>query len=168
MRHAEEVTFGGGGLERRAELRGDAEGLARMAGASHARHLPVWRGKVLMQGPEEAPVLAPQGAGAAVLGHAGLQVFLGETADGSAWFAHDISDWEPEDTPEQPDSFLDRSEQHYPGLEGARFIELRAAMSRLTPLEAELAATARAITGWHATHGFCAKCGAKSEVACAG
>ena len=38
----------------------------------------------------------------------------------------------------------------------------------LSAREAELAATAKAITGWHATHGFCAACGAASDVTQAG
>ncbi|SIO29510.1 NAD(+) diphosphatase [Vannielia litorea] len=168
MRHAEEVTFGGGGLNRRAELRGDAEGLDALARDPRARHLAVWRGKLLMQGAEDAPILAPQPGGAEVLSHSALRVFLGECPEGGAWFAHDISSWEPNEILEAPDSFLDRSEQFYPGLDGARFIELRAAMARITPLDAEIAATARAIIGWHATHGFCARCGAASEAACAG
>ncbi|MBY6155618.1 NAD(+) diphosphatase [Vannielia litorea] len=168
MRHAEQVTFGGGGLDRRADLRSDAAALDALAASGNAQHLPLWRGKPLMQGEEEAPVLAPQPAGAEVLAHSALRVFLGEAPDGTAWFAHDISGWEPNEILEAPDSFLDRSEQIYPGLEGARFVELRATMSRITPLDAEIAATARAITGWHGTHGFCAKCGAASEVACGG
>ncbi|QDC08259.1 NAD(+) diphosphatase [Oceanicola sp. D3] len=168
MRHAEEVTFGGGGLNRRAELRGDATALENLARGPLACHLPIWRGKVLMQGPEDAPTLAPQPAGAAVLAEAGMRVFLGEAPDGKMWFAHDISAWEPDEILEAPDSFLDRSEQFYPGIDDARFVELRAAMSRIVPLDAEIAATARAIIGWHASHGYCAKCGAKSDVACAG
>ena len=168
MRHAEKVTFGGGGLERRADLRGDAEALRALAEGPQARHLPIWRGKPLMQGPEEAPALAPQPFGAEVLREAGLTVFLGEAPDGGVWFGQDISAWEPNEILEAPDSFLDRSEQLYPGIDNARFIELRAAMARITPLDAEIAAAARAITGWHSTHGFCARCGAPSEVVCAG
>ena len=168
MRDAEQVTFGGGGLDRRADLRDDPAALEALARGPEARHLPVWRGKPIFQGPPEAPVLAPQPAGAAVLEQADLRVFLGITPDGAPWFAHDISTWEPEETPADLDSFVDRTEQNFPGLEDARFAELRAAMAHVTPLDAEIAATARAITGWHGTHGFCAKCGAASEAATAG
>lgn len=37
-------------------------------------------------------------------------------------------------------------------------------MAQLTPREAELAATAKAILHWHHTHGFCAACGARSDL----
>ena len=36
-------------------------------------------------------------------------------------------------------------------------------MSRLSPIDAELAATARALTGWHVSHRFCAACGQPSQ-----
>jgi NAD+ diphosphatase len=38
-------------------------------------------------------------------------------------------------------------------------------MTRLSPREAELAATAKALVQWHRSHGFCAACGARSQVA---
>ena len=41
-------------------------------------------------------------------------------------------------------------------------------MATLTPRDAELAATARALFEWHRTHGFCAACGEKSEISHAG
>ncbi|MCL4122592.1 UNVERIFIED_CONTAM: hypothetical protein GTU68_040132 [Idotea baltica] len=41
-------------------------------------------------------------------------------------------------------------------------------MTRLERRDAELAATAKAIIGWHDSHRFCAKCGAPSEVTDAG
>ena len=45
---------------------------------------------------------------------------------------------------------------------------MRRIMTWLSPRDAELAATAKAIIGWHDSHGFCAKCGAASEIADAG
>ncbi|MGB3148497.1 MAG: NAD(+) diphosphatase, partial [Paracoccaceae bacterium] len=44
------------------------------------------------------------------------------------------------------------------------FAELRPALAGLPPAEAELAATALALTSWHQIHGFCARCGAESAV----
>ena len=41
-------------------------------------------------------------------------------------------------------------------------------MAELTAGDAGTAAAAKGILGWHATHGFCASCGARSEVADAG
>ena len=48
------------------------------------------------------------------------------------------------------------------------FADLRAIMASLEPDEANIAATARGILAWHETHGFCARCGAASEIAEAG
>jgi len=65
--------------------------------------------------------------------------------------------------------FFDPSVQRHPALAGDMgFRELRGVMAALTPREAELAATARALLEWHRTHGFCAACGARSEVVQAG
>lgn len=49
-------------------------------------------------------------------------------------------------------------------LEGAgAFSDMRAAAGNLTPLEANLAATARSLLEWHRNHQFCAKCGSQSH-----
>ena len=45
MRHAETVTFGGSGLDRAAELRGDAATLDDWIAAGKAETLVSWRGK---------------------------------------------------------------------------------------------------------------------------
>ncbi|SIS56696.1 NAD(+) diphosphatase [Phaeovulum vinaykumarii] len=52
--------------------------------------------------------------------------------------------------------------------EGTEFIDARAAFPNLDPAEAELLATARALLNWHRTHGFCAACGARSQMTAAG
>jgi NAD+ diphosphatase len=41
-------------------------------------------------------------------------------------------------------------------------------MTRLDARAAELVATAKAVLGWHETHGFCSRCGAKSRMIEAG
>lgn len=54
-------------------------------------------------------------------------------------------------------------------LQGAgEFTDMRAAASGLSPMEANLAATARSLLEWHRSHRFCSKCGAQSEPAEAG
>ena len=169
MQHSETVTFGGSGLDRAAEVRGDAAALTRLAQAPASRTILLWRGKVLVLG--EAALTVPRlGLEHPVLAEAqGAPILLGRE-DGAAVFAHDISGW----TPEGLDAgalggFVDRSEQVHPALpDGARFVELRAVMTRLDARDAELAATAKALFGWHATHGFCARCGAPSDVTQAG
>ena len=54
-------------------------------------------------------------------------------------------------------------------LQGAGdFTDMRAAAGGLTPMEANLASTARSLLEWHRNHPFCAKCGAPSDVTEAG
>ncbi len=165
MRGAEEVTFGGSGLDRAAALRGSPERISALLADPGTRIVPVWRGKPLLA--DDAPGwLAP---GHAVLAEA-LEppVFLGLDAD-RAVFAVDISAWSPEEEPETLGTFFDASEQRHPALpHDHRFAELRGVMIRLSAREAELLATARAVTGWHSNHAFCAKCGARSVPAQAG
>ncbi len=169
MRIAEQVTFGGGGLDRSAQLRDDEPALARMLAHAGTRILPLWRGKPQIQG-GGALALAPVAPGDAVLGHAAEgAIFLG-LSEGRPWFAVDISAWEPEGQDvDGLDTFLDPSEQRFPGApDGVRFAELRGVMTRLSPADAELAATARGLLEWQRTHRFCARCGAESLPAKAG
>ncbi|MGC9418143.1 MAG: NAD(+) diphosphatase [Rhodovulum sp.] len=166
MRLAEQVTFGGNGrLDRAAQLRGDPRRLAALIADDSARILPLWRGK---------PLVCDEGLGWITPGHAAVAdrernaVFLG-LSDGAAYFAVDLSDWDPGAVPDTLGAFIDRSEQRHPDLpDNHVFVELRRDMTRLTPLDAELAATAKAILGWHSTHRFCARCGSESNVAQAG
>ncbi len=147
MRLAETVTFGGSGLDRAGEIRGDAEALARLAARPGATLVAVGPEGVLVEGDEEAevPRLARR-----PLGEAGGRgsVLLGREGAEGVWAAA-----VPDGTPAG---------------EGRRWAELRSVMARLSPRDAELAATAKAVLGWHASHGFCAACGARSEVAQAG
>lgn len=156
MRIAETVTFGGSGLDRAAQMRGDAAALEVLLQDGHV--LALWRGK---------PAIGADGglgwvaAGHPVLAHGQPPVFLG-LQDGSGLFAQDISGWQP-DVVVPAGGFFDPSAQPHPDLpEDVVFQDLRSVMVRLTPREAELAATAKAICDWHARHGFCAVCGARS------
>ncbi|GHE96461.1 NADH pyrophosphatase [Aliiroseovarius zhejiangensis] len=168
MKIAEQVTFGTGRLDRATELRNDAAELARMA--RNARILPLWRGKPLIdQGPDhrfalafltlDHPILAARQKGL---------VFLGRDPQGPL-FALDVSDWEAEGDALDPTVFFDQTWQRFPDTaDTSGFGELRGVMAHLTPLEAEIAATARSILEWHRIHGFCANCGAKSTPVQAG
>lgn len=168
MRGAEEVTFGGSGLDRAAALRGDARAMERLRRAPQARALAVWRGKPAVVGRErpgpawlrlDHPVLAVARE---------APIFLGLDA-GAPRFAVDVSAWEPAVLPESLGAMFDASEQRHPELpEDHRFVELRAVMAALTARDAELMAMARALTGWHASHRFCARCGAPTGAAMAG
>ena len=48
------------------------------------------------------------------------------------------------------------------------FTDMRAAASSLSPMQSNLASTARSILEWHRSHRFCSKCGGESERAEAG
>ncbi|MEM1430292.1 MAG: NAD(+) diphosphatase [Pseudomonadota bacterium] len=182
MRHAEHVTFGGSGLERVAQRRPDPALMEALANDPQTRMLPMWRGKPLVRDTAEADGslrLATVAPGAAILSEgSGERVYLGYGAgsdlrrdpahatDGPAWFAVEVSDWEPEGQEAgDPRAFADPTEQVYPGLpEGHRFVELRGAMTRLSARDAELAATAKGVLGWHQTHRYCARCGHPSDL----
>lgn len=166
MRGAETVTFGGSGLDRAAELRGDAAALADLACAPDSGVMALWRGKPLV-GPAGAVLLPPDHPMIAAVPRED-RLFLGRGAAGAGIFAADISDWSPPQSPEA-DGFLDTSEQVHPDAPtGAVFRELRLAMTGLSARDAELAATARGVMEWHRTHGFCASCGASSVITQAG
>lgn len=175
MRDAESVTFGGGGagatagLDRSAHLRPHAEALAEAAAGPDAVVLALWRGKPAVATDGPVPRLAMVPDGHPVLAESREPpVFLG-MAEGRAVFAADVSAWVPPNVDLQAiGGFSDTSAQVHPALPGSvRFMDLRGVMTGLSDLEAEIAATGRALTGWHATHGHCARCGAPT-VACEG
>ncbi len=166
MKIAEQVTFGGSGLNRAAELRGDPDALELALADPAARALPIWRGKPLFEGEDTGGWLE--------IGHDVFAdatepaLFLGLDDDG-ARFAYDVSAWEPEEMPDTLGAFFDPSRQQHPELpQSHAFAELRGTMTRLTARDAELIATAKALIGWHATHRFCARCGGASAMAMAG
>lgn len=162
-----EMAFDDSGLDRAVHLRVDPEAIARLWANPAAQVLPIWRGK---------PLLASQEArlGWVVPGHAVLRdcaappIFLG-LSEGIARFCQDMSHWQPQDQQVPEGLFFDPSEQSHPDLpESHVFAELRGRMALLSVREAELVATARALTGWHAMHRYCAACGQASAVAQAG
>ena len=172
MRIAETVTFGGSGLDRAAQMRGDPARMAELV--ARGRVLALWRGRVLARDPglagtpDAAPMLAWLPTDCPVLNGLPL-VFLGLDGD-VARFGADLSDWSPEAGAAGIESpFTDGRHQHHPALPPAEvFVELRGIMAALTAREGELAATAKALLHWHRSHGFCAACGARSEPAMSG
>jgi len=155
-------------LDRTAELRRDPQALSALRAKSDTRILPIWRGR---------PLLTPEGLGLLAPDHAlfdvptGPEIFLGRLtgAPAGAFFARDVSRYELDGPLPEGAAFFDASEQHHPSLpDSHRFAELRGAMARLNPLEGELAATARGMFEWHRMHGFCAACGAPSQIEDAG
>lgn len=170
MKIAETVTFGGSALDRAAEWRSDPAALAQAKSDSASRAVVFWRGKPLLEDGPLGRTLVRLQLDHPILTETAPQPFFLGRENGAAVFAHDLSGWSPTDhNSANLNSFLDRSEQHHPALPRTqRFAELRAVMTRISPRDAELAASARALLNWHATHGFCAVCGARSEVSKAG
>ena len=169
MRISETVTFGGDArIDRAGEMRGNNVAIAAALADKPARAVVVWRGKLLVRGEDDLK-LGLVATDAKLLNLADeAPTFLG-LDDGAARFAYDISGWEPEDIPDTTGALFDPSEITHPDMpDNYRFAEIRMIMTRLSPADAELAATAKAILGWHEIHGFCARCGEKTKVAMAG
>lgn len=169
MKLAETVTFGGSGLDRATELRGDVVALATAAADGSARAILYWRGKPLVCGdgrdtlvrlPLDHPVLSDAAPDRILLG---CEV-------GHAVFAYDLAGWQPEDIDEaELGAFFDPTVQTHPALPpGHVFAELRGVMARLGPRDAELAATGKGVLAWHRSHRFCACCGAVTVMIQAG
>jgi len=164
MQQPDGMSFGTSGLERAAEFRNQPAELAQMLARGHV--LALWRGKPLVV---EGGGLAWVSSDAVVLHHGRAPVFLGLDGD-MPCFAADVSDWSPESGAEAVEAgFQAVTHQHHPSLPASLvFRELREVLPRLTPREAELAATAKSLLHWHRSHGFCSACGAPSEVVLAG
>ncbi|NIY80848.1 NAD(+) diphosphatase [Celeribacter sp. HF31] len=153
------VPLAGGELNRAAHLRAKAD---VMRGQVDALVMPIWRGHV----PTDAEgALALRGADAFVSAEA-QELFLGLLPSGQPVFARDVSAFEPlatEADAVQPSPWSSASVV-FKELDGLTFQDLRAVMTTLTPLEAEMAGTARGLFEWHRSHGFCAACGTKTEM----
>jgi NAD+ diphosphatase len=147
----EEVyAFGGNPLDRASERRGDAGWVAALLDHPDSRIALLSELKPLVRpGPvptidwhEIAPWRARIEAGATC-------VLLG-LADGSARFA------------------LDATGATLPTAGGAELGDLRGLAAVMAAGDAAILGEARAITDWHARHGFCAACGSATRVESAG
>jgi len=165
MRRAEDVTFGNSQLDRAAHLRRKADQIATQ---DDALALAVWRGKLLMD--QESCALIHLPLDHPLFNESGLgRAFLGQLDD-KPIFAIDISDWEPEGLdPSAMSAFLDPTDNHHAATDANQcFREMRAVLGALTPEDAHLGATARAVFSWHNSHGFCPRCGGKTLFSDAG
>lgn len=164
MKDAESVTFGGATLDRAAHLRGDPEAMAALLARADALCLGFWRSQPLLKAGLDGALalgwLPPDHPAFAAAPEA--PVFLG-LEGGAPRFARPLPDGIAAE-PEGAGPFSRVATPH-PGLPGAyAFNDLRAIMAELSARDAGMAATARGILAWHETHGFCARCGAASQI----
>lgn len=165
MKIAEQVTFGAGQLNRAGDIRNDPAKLRALMAT--ARILPVWRGKPMTRHETDTHIslayLDPTHP--AIHAYHDQLVFLGHDDEGPI-FGADISDWQMQGDQPDPKVFFDQTAQHHPTTPPDNsFVELRGVMALLSPVEAEIAATARSLLEWHQSHRFCANCGAPSHPA---
>lgn len=165
MRNAEQVTFGGSGLDRAGELRNNAQAVEQAVNDPAARAIVFWRGKPLMSMERPAGLIRLALDHAALKDAAEAPILLGRE-EGVPIFAVDLSAWSPAAFDESSlGGFLDPSEQRHPALpDWMVFAELRRVMTWLSPRDAELAASGKAVFGWHQSHRFCACCGAETTL----
>jgi len=144
------VTFavGGATLDRASHLRDQS---ARLIRGDTAQLLPFREGKPLVSMGDGWPQLGWLPPLREVVKEAKEPpVFLGLYGDAPS-FAADYSHLPKE-----------RLERRF--IAGAKFIDLRSISGEISPGDATIAATAKGVLGWHATHSFCARCGAPSEI----
>jgi NAD+ diphosphatase len=144
--------FSGNPLDRAQQRRLDDAWLAESLANPASRFLPLHRLDVLVKKDGSGLGWARRGLLAKV-GDAAVPVLLGLQGD-IPHYAVDVS------AIDDPATAL--------GLDAvAEFIDLRAAVGQLSGEESAMVAQARALVDWHATHPFCAKCGAPT-VSCQG
>jgi NAD+ diphosphatase len=148
------IPFSGCPIDRAEHERRDSAWIEAWERREEARFLPVWRLQVLVKeasGPELA------WARSVVREHMNPRVgaILLGLHDGVAHFAVDLSQHE------DPLGVL--------GCAGAaRFADVRALATQLDAADAATAGFARARVDWHARHGYCSTCGARTEIRAGG
>jgi len=162
-------SFHGNPLDRVSERREDADFLAALRARPDARALLIAREMPIFAKGEHPEPLLPVTTIAA-LGGARLEVLLGLEPSGAPVFAALLPDSAVEQRADNSDGFLDRRELFVPGRDDLELVDLRSiAVQGLLPSETiAILGQAKAVTHWHARHGFCPNCGAPTRVAAAG
>lgn len=159
------ITFAGSFLDRADHLRNDQAALGALLANPVSQAVPYWRGKPLFNLTPEGPRLAwISVVDDLVTGAPDQATFLGLDDGGVAHFAADVSYIAPPD--EKPAEFVDKRTLDLS--DDRKFIDLRAIMGELDHRDAGVAATAKGIFEWRATHRFCANCGEANSLAGAG
>ncbi len=148
-------TFAGNPLDRRSDLRLDADWLAARKADPSSLIVALWNGQPLLEDHEGGLVLArlePR-LGFELAGSDETTLFLGLEGDAAVFAIDLVGDADPGEGP----------------LQGrGKFQDLRASGGLMSPGDAGLAATAKGLFEWRRRHGFCSACGQPSEAAEAG
>jgi len=139
-------AVGGAHLDRATHLR---EATTRLLRDPNAQLLPHWQGKLMFALGDGWPQLGWVPPLAKTLGDLAESPVLLGLVDEIPCFAADFS-------------HIERARLESRFIAGAKFIDLRSVAGEIGAAEATIAATAKGVLGWHATHRFCACCGAPS------
>ena len=163
---APEFAFAGNPLDRRSDRREDAQYIADLAARGDALSVALCRETPILA--EGNPLFALRDAER--LGGPRERAFLGVQADGAPVFATLLDDAAVELKSDDSDGFLDRRVMVVPGRGDLALVDLRSLAMRgeLAPDLIAILGQAKAVMRWHATHRFCANCGAPSRVSAAG
>ena len=148
-------TFAGNPLDRRSDLRLDQDWLAKSRKDPGATLVALWTGQPLVgerDGGLDLVRVEPE-IGVRLAGSDDNLAFLGLDGEAAVWAADIPGDADPTAGP----------------LEGrGKFMDLRFAGGQMSPEDAGVAATAKALFEWKRRHRFCSACGQPSEAAEAG
>lgn len=162
--------FAGNPLDRLSILREDSAALARMAADPAARAAVFVQSMPILRAEGEALFAFHSLARARCFGAAQIEVLLGRDETGPV-FALLLPD-DAAQTEEEADdgAFVDRRRLVLPKNPDLQIHELRvlAAKNRLGRPELAILAQAKSILHYHASHGFCARCGAATLAVAAG
>ncbi|MDB6176411.1 NAD(+) diphosphatase [Paracoccus sp. Z330] len=160
-----DVTFAGSFLDRADRLRSNPTEIAARLADPSSLVSPFWRGKPLFDRTADGPRLAWLSSRDRLIADCPESpIFMGLDGDGLAHFAADVSYIAPAD--QEPAAFID--ERTLDLSDTRAFVELRSIMGEIDHRDAGIAAAAKGIFEWRATHEFCANCGHRNQVSHAG
>jgi len=148
------LVFTGNRFDRAAQYRADASWMAEKQQDPTSRYVPLHNLRALID-LTDRPAIDWRGyADVKEFIEAGATlIFLG-IADFACHFAIDVSSIE--------------NPRALPNNDWGKFIDVRNISAQLRPGEAGALAQARSMIAWHDNHGFCAKCGSKTDLQEAG
>ncbi len=145
-------TYAGNPLDRRSDLRLQADWLAARRTDPSTTIVPLWNGQTLLEDRDGGLGLVriePR-LGFELAGSDETVLFLGLDGEAAVYAIDLVGEADPAAGP----------------LEGrGKFYDLRFAGGQMSPEDAGIAATAKAVFEWRRRHGFCSACGHASEPA---